>query len=81
MYMYRRRVLRRVLTQTQIQRVHDQARQNDTVDSTLVSCKAAAILRCASNAGRLKASYYSLRPFVSRIRVRRPTNDEPSSLG
>ena len=45
-------MLRRVLAQTQIQRVLDGARKYHTIGYTHVSCKAAAILRCASNAGR-----------------------------
>ena len=53
----RRTVLRRVLAQAQIQRVLDEARRHHIIGSTHVSCKAAAILRCASNAGRAHLYY------------------------
>ena len=50
-------MLRRVLAQAQIQRVLDEARRHHIIGSTHVSCKAAAILRCASNAGRAHLYY------------------------
>ena len=53
----RRTVLRRVLAQAQIQRVLDEARRHHIIGSTHVSCNAAAILRCASNAGRAHLYY------------------------
>ena len=53
----RRTVLRRVLAQAQIQRVLDEARRHHIIGSTHVSCKAAAILRCASNAGMAHLYY------------------------
>ena len=53
----RRTVLRRVLAQAQIQRVLNEARKYHIIGSTHVSCKAAAILRCASNAGRAHLYY------------------------